>query len=71
MNYSNKDWAIQQLLLIPKFFFSESVIEKRKPLSENARRAGWVGCNILLSHLPISGKIKIIENKQIIPKKAQ
>ena len=42
---------------IPKFFFTPSIIEKRKPLSENARRAGWVGCNILYNQLPYSAKI--------------
>lgn len=68
MHYSNKDWEINNLLLIPKFFFSESIIEKRKPLSELARRSGWTGCNILLSKLPISGKIKVIEDKKVISK---
>lgn len=68
MHYSNKDWEINNLLLIPKFFFSESIIEKRKPLSESARRSGWTGCNILLSKLPISGKIKVIEDKKVISK---
>ncbi|MEK6983920.1 MAG: DpnI domain-containing protein [Nanoarchaeota archaeon] len=68
MHYSNEDWEINNLLLIPKFFFSESIIEKRKPLSESARRSGWIGCNILLSKLPISGKIGIIEDKKIMPK---
>ena len=38
---------VTDLMLIPKFFFIPSIIEKRKPLSSNARRAGWVGCNIL------------------------
>lgn len=68
MQYSNKDWEINNLLLIPKFFFSESIIEKRKPLSESARRSGWTGCNILLYKLPISGKIKVIEDKRVISK---
>lgn len=40
-------------------------IEKRKPLSQTARRAGWVGCNILLNTIPNSGKIFYIQNKQI------
>ena len=45
------------LFTIPKFFFTPAIIEKRKPLSENARRAGWVGCNILYNQLPDSAKI--------------
>ena len=37
-------------------------IEKRKPLSSTARRAGWVGCNILLDSIPNSGKIFYIKD---------
>ena len=33
------------------------MIEKRKPLSLTARRAGWIGCNILLQNIPQTGKI--------------
>jgi len=53
-------WYIQNVMLIPRMFFSESVIEKRKPLNPTARRAGWVGCNILLSGVPEDGKIAIV-----------
>ncbi len=38
------------------------MIEKRKPLSPTARRAGWVGCNILLDTIPNSGKIFYIKD---------
>ncbi len=62
------EWTVQNLMLIPRMFFSESVIEKRNPLSSNARRAGWVGCNILLSEIPIDGKIAIIAGGLQIPK---
>jgi type II restriction enzyme len=59
LQYSSS-WLVQNLLLIPRMFFSESVIEKRKPLGPNARRAGWVGCNILLGEIPSDGKIAMI-----------
>jgi type II restriction enzyme len=59
LQYSSA-WLVQNLLLIPRMFFSESVIEKRKPLAPEARRAGWVGCNILLSEIPADGKITMI-----------
>src|SRR5712672_223988 len=55
-------WKISTLLLIPSFFFAKSAIEKRKPLGPNAHRAGWVGCNILLSHIPPSGRIAVIQD---------
>ncbi len=41
LQYSNT-WMVQNLLLVPRMFFTESVIEKRKPLGPNARRAGWM-----------------------------
>lgn len=59
LHYS-KTWAVQNLLLVPRMFFTESVIEKRKPLGPNARRAGWIGCNILLSEIPSDGKIPMV-----------
>ena len=59
LQYS-KSWAVQNLLLVPRMFFTESVIEKRKPLGPNARRAGWVGCNILLGEIPYDGKIAMV-----------
>jgi type II restriction enzyme len=50
--------------MIPKFFVTLSMLEKRKPLSENARRAGWTGCNFLLDKLPNEGKISIIRDEK-------
>ena len=65
MSYS-PDYQVTNLLLVPKFFFVESIIEKRKPLADTARRAGWIGCNILFSDIPQQGRIKIIENQQVM-----
>ena len=64
LQYS-KSLEVVNLTLVPKFFFVPSIIEKRKPLSENARRAGWIGCNILYSYIPAQGKIDIIKNQQL------
>ena len=64
MSYSS-DYQVTDLLLVPKFFFVESIIEKRKPLSSSARRAGWVGCNIVFGNVPVQGIIKIIENQNV------
>lgn len=55
-------WQVHNLLLVPRFFLTESVIEKRRPLSLHARRAGWVGCNILLSEIPTDGKLWLVSN---------
>jgi type II restriction enzyme len=67
LQYSD-DWLVKNLLLVPKVFFTESIVEKRTPLSVGARRAGWVGCNILLGEIPLDGKIALISSGQAIPK---
>ena len=54
-------WQVQRLLLVPSFFFSPSAVEKRKPLGPNAKRAGWIGCNILLSSIAPKGKLNLID----------
>jgi type II restriction enzyme len=59
LHYSDT-WTVQNLLLVPRMFFTESVVEKRKPLGPNAHRAGWVGCNILLGEIAPDGKIPMI-----------
>ena len=66
MQYSSA-WLVQNLMLIPRFFFSEAAIEKRKALSPEARRAGWVGCNILLSRIPLEGRIQMVEQGVAFP----
>jgi len=60
-------WFVRELLLIPRTFFVEGVIEKRKPLSLEARRSGWVGCNILLERIPQDGKIALVAGGAIVP----
>ena len=64
MEYS-EDLEVMNLLFIPKFFFTPEIIEKRKPLSNTARRAGWVGCNIEYCCIPAQGKISIITSQRI------
>lgn len=61
------DWVVRNLLLVPRFFLSESAIEKRKPLGPQARRSGWVGCNILLGQIPIDGRIDVVSNQVPVP----
>ena len=70
MNYDLKSLAVVNLLIVPKHFFVREIIEERKPLAATARRAGWIGSNILLSRVPESGKIHIVQNSQIRPKES-
>ena len=60
MHYDHNE--VNNLVIVPKCFFTPSVIEKRKGLARTARRAGWEGCNILMSHIPSTAKIPIIKN---------
>jgi type II restriction enzyme len=68
LNYDLKSFEVLNFLVIPKHFFVPEIIEKRKPLSPTARRAGWVGCNILLSHIPQTGKIFFVRGGQGVAK---
>lgn len=62
MRYSKRELCVQDFMLVPKHCVTPAMIEKRKPLSPTARRAGWVGCSILLSEVPEQGRISIIQN---------
>jgi type II restriction enzyme len=68
LSYSLYNFEVLNFLVIPKHFFVPGIIEERKPLSPTARRAGWVGCNILLQGIPQTGKIFFVRNHQAVPK---
>jgi type II restriction enzyme len=68
MSYNYSDRKVNDLLLVPRFCLPSSAIEKRNPLAATARRAGWVGCNILLDLVPPEGRIAIISSGSIVPK---
>lgn len=69
LNYSPGRFEVQNFFVVPKYFFVPDIIEKRKPLSPNARRAGWIGCNIVLRNIPLSGKIFYLRNKHVESKR--
>ncbi len=68
LNYDLQKLMVLNLFVIPKHFFIPGIIEKRKALAQTARRAGWVGCNIILKSIPQAGKIFFIKNCQVEPK---
>lgn len=65
LNYDVVSFDVINFCAVPKYFFIPEIIEKRKPLSENAKRAGWIGCNIFIEQIPNSGKIFYVKDKQI------
>ena len=60
LHYSPESFRVRNLLVVPRFFFTESAIEARRPLGPTARRAGWIGCNIRLDSIARDGKIPIV-----------
>lgn len=60
-------YEVNNLVIVPKCFFTPSVIEKRLALSNTCRRAGWEGCNILMRQIPSTAKIPIIINGYVRP----
>jgi type II restriction enzyme len=68
MNYDLKSLSVRNLCVVPKHFFVREIIERRRPLAATARRAGWVGCNILLNQIPESGKIFFVQDGEVLDK---
>lgn len=60
LHYQPGVWEVRNLFLVPCFAFPLTAIEKRNPLGPHARRAGWVGCNILLHRIPADARIPIV-----------
>jgi type II restriction enzyme len=61
LHYDLKRWAVRNVVLIPHFVFALSAVERRRPLAATARRAGWVGCNILLEKIPERARIPVVQ----------
>ena len=73
LRYDRNRNIIEDLLLIPKFFFTSDVLKMRNALSSSARRAGSIGSVILYGNIPEHGKIAVIKshtelNKNIVLK---
>lgn len=70
LNYDRARLAVTNVVVVPKQFFVREIIQERKPLAPTARRAGWIGCNILLNEIPASGKIFLVRNGEEQPKES-
>lgn len=68
LNYDLAHRSVKNAFIVPKHFFVRDIIESRKPLAPTARRAGWIGCNILLNRVPEAGKIFIVRDGLPLPK---
>jgi type II restriction enzyme len=66
LHYKLPKLTVESVLLIPRFAFSMSCVEKRKPLSPKAVRAGYVGCYFVLDRIPADARISIVQNARPI-----
>ena len=62
LQYSREHRRVENLTVVPRYFFVPQAIERRPPLRSTARRAGWVGSNILLDRIPLSGRIAVVQS---------
>ena len=67
MHYDRGSWTVRNLVLVPSFAFSSSAIEARLPLRSGARRAGWIGCFIVLEKIPTDARIDLVKDGVVVP----
>lgn len=63
ISYNAAELCVDALWFVPKHFFVPEIVERRKPLSERAKRKGWVGCNILFGEIPAQGRIALVSGR--------
>ncbi len=67
LHYLRAEDRVADVVVIPSFAVTESSLEERPPLAAIARRAGWIGCNILLTNIPSDTRIDVIREGVILP----
>ena len=68
LTYDVNSFSVTNLFAVPASFLDVTVIEKRKPLGAHARRAGWIGCNIMMDRIPEVGKVFYVKKSKIVEK---
>jgi len=53
-------WEVQTLTVVHHSLITQECIEERRALALTARRAGWIGCNIILPKIAIEGRIPLV-----------
>jgi type II restriction enzyme len=67
LHYQFNPFTVASLIFIPDFAFTLSALECRSPLAATARRAGWIGCNILLNQIPPDARILLVKDNRAVP----
>ena len=68
MEYDRKDWLVENVVLVPAHFVTPDIVQRRNPLRPTARRAGWVGSNVLMSRISPEAKIDIVCEGRELPR---
>jgi len=61
LQYLPDAWRVSRLFIVPGHFITPQVVEKRKELSPTARRAGYIGCYVLLGNIPEEVRIPVVD----------
>ena len=62
LGYDVTKREVRNVCVVPKHFFVPEIIQERPPLAATARRAGWIGSNILIGKVPEAGRIFVLRN---------
>jgi hypothetical protein len=68
MEYDRKGWTVESVMLVPAHFVTPEIVQRRNPLKPTARRAGWVGSNVLIGKLPIDARIYLVNESEEVPR---
>ena len=68
LRYDPVRWMVSDLEVVHRACITTSSLIPRKPLGASARRAGWEGCLISLTSVPVLGRIGVIRNGRVRPK---
>jgi len=60
MQYAAIPGPVVTLQAVPGAFITPNALESRKALSSTARRAGWIGCDIVIGDLPRAARVAVI-----------
>jgi type II restriction enzyme len=69
MEYSPA-WEVQALTVVHHSLITQECIEERRALGPTARRAGWIGCNIILPKIALEGRIPLVTAGNVLSREA-
>lgn len=68
LRYRLGSLSVSDLIMVLAPFLTTDVIIPRRALKPQAKRAGWVGCNIRLAEVPAAGRIPVIRDGEVLPR---